>query len=73
MAAGQVLGFFCFVFLLQKQKQCFGWLWGGGTMAEAGRMGEEEGAGKVGRVALNNVALHAAVRVVCVRELVLSG
>lgn len=46
---------------------------GGGTMAEAGRMGEEEGAGKVGRVALNNVALHAAVRVVCVRELVLSG
>lgn len=31
-------------------------------------MGEEEGAGKVGRVALNNVALHAAFRVcVCAR------
>lgn len=43
---------------------------GGSRMAAAGRMGEEEGAGKVGRVALNNVALHAAVRV---RELVLSG
>lgn len=69
---------FAFVFLLKKQKLCFGWLWGwkvegsrgrdqvgcgGCTMAEAGRMGEEEGAGKVGRVALNNVALHAAFRV----------
>lgn len=67
MAAGQVLGC-CVVLLLQTQKQCFGWLWGawGYTMAEAGRMREEEGAGKVGRVSLNNVALHAAFRA-CVR------
>lgn len=35
-------------------------------VAAAGRMGQEEGAGKVGRVALNNVTLHAAFRV-CVR------
>lgn len=38
----------------------------GAAGTEAGRMGEEEGAGKVGRVALNNVALHAAFRV-CAR------
>lgn len=43
---------------------------GGATAAAAARMGEEEGAGKVGRVALNNVALHAAFRVCA---LVLSG
>lgn len=28
MAAGQGLVFFPFVFLLKKQKLCFGWLWG---------------------------------------------
>lgn len=33
------------------------------VMAGAGRMEDEEGVGKVGRVALNNVATHSNFRV----------
>lgn len=63
----------CQLFLLQRRKQCFGWvtMWGReGGGAGAGRIEEEEGVGKVGRVALNNVAIHSAFRV---HELVWSG
>lgn len=63
----------CQLFLLQRRKQCFGWvtMWGRGeAMAGAGRIEEEEEVGKVGRVASNNVAIHSAFRVY---ELVWSG